>query len=706
MSAPLLSATWPLVRVGEAVEALGRAANLDPTTRALEISAPPEGLDDVSLSRWIENTARWLDLEAEAVLAPYAEVHDFVRAAAPALVRIGTGESASFVALLGAGRRSVTLLDSTRARRTFPLESLAQAIRTPLLEGVQGELDSILERISPRRRDRARAALMRDRLGARSSPGLWILRSTPGAKLGRLATRAHLPRLVALVVAAQVLDYGLVLASWWAAAMGALQGRFDSGWLIAWALLLVTLVPLRWLSAWCASRFSISAGTILKTRLLVGALRLDPNAIRHQGAGQLLGRVLESSAVETLGLTGGLVSVVALVESVLGSVVLAGGAGGALHVAAFLATLGLTAAAGWRYYQHQREWTRVRLTMTHDLVERMVGHRTRIAQESRARWHDGEDQALEQYLVSSRELDRRQAVLALAPRAWLLLGMGVLAPQLLTGSPDPLALALALGGILLGQSAITSLTNAVTLASGAAIGWTEARSLVRAATTGPATAASAATLQSGASTPRGAVLLRAEELEFRYRERGEPVLHGCSLEVRAGDRLLLEGPSGGGKSTLGSLITGLRHPDSGLLLLGGLDRHTLGADTWHRRVVAAPQFHENHVFSNTFAFNLLLGRAWPPSAADLEEAERICRELDLGALLDRMPAGLQQMVGETGWQLSHGEKSRLYIARALLQDAEMVVLDESFAALDPRTLRKALECVLERARTLLVIAHP
>ena len=65
-----------------------------------------------------------------------------------------------------------------------------------------------------------------------------------------------------------------------------------------------------------------------------------------------------------------------------------------------------------------------------------------------------------------------------------------------------------------------------------------------------------------------------------------------------------------------------------------------------------------------------------------------------------------QMVGETGWQLSHGEKSRLFIARALLQWANLVVLDESFAALDPSNLRRALECVLRRAPALLVIAHP
>ena len=65
-----------------------------------------------------------------------------------------------------------------------------------------------------------------------------------------------------------------------------------------------------------------------------------------------------------------------------------------------------------------------------------------------------------------------------------------------------------------------------------------------------------------------------------------------------------------------------------------------------------------------------------------------------------------QMVGETGWQLSHGEKSRLYMARALLQKADVVILDESFAALDPETLQLAMRCALKRADTLLLIAHP
>lgn len=121
---------------------------------------------------------------------------------------------------------------------------------------------------------------------------------------------------------------------------------------------------------------------------------------------------------------------------------------------------------------------------------------------------------------------------------------------------------------------------------------------------------------------------------------------------------------------------------------------------------AAPQFHDNHVFGSTLLFNLLMGRRWPPRLEDFDAAARVCRELGLGPLLDRMPAGLHQQVGETGWQLSHGEQSRVFVARSLLQTLDMRVLDESFAALDASTLDQVLDVVLAHPQALVVIAHP
>jgi ATP-binding cassette subfamily B protein len=282
----------------------------------------------------------------------------------------------------------------------------------------------------------------------------------------------------------------------------------------------------------------------------------------------------------------------------------------------------------------------------------------------------------------------------------MLAGLAALAPSFIAGTASPAALAVGLGGILLAYRALKQLAEGSAQLAGAWIAWRRVAPLSRAAESNQN-----ATHSFPRTEAEGPSLVEAHDLNYRYPGRAEPVLRGCSVKIAKGERLLLEGGSGSGKSTFASLLTGLRAPDSGLLLLGGLDRHTIGENAWRRSVAAAPQFHENHVLAGTFWFNLTLGA---PDAAgqDFAEAETICRELGLGELLDRMPAGLLQMVGETGWQLSHGEKSRLFIARTLLQGASLVVLDESFAALDPENLRQAMDCVKKRAGALLVIAHP
>jgi ATP-binding cassette subfamily B protein len=190
----------------------------------------------------------------------------------------------------------------------------------------------------------------------------------------------------------------------------------------------------------------------------------------------------------------------------------------------------------------------------------------------------------------------------------------------------------------------------------------------------------------------GRALLEARDVSYIYPRGSRAVLEAVEFVLARGDRVLLTSPSGGGKSTLVALMNGLRYPSAGTMLLGG-------------RVATASQFHENHVFTESFAFNLVMGRGWPPSGADMREAAALCRELGLGDLLEKMPGGMNQMVGDTGWQLSHGEKSRLFLARALLQGSDLVLLDESFAALDPENLRQALLTARERASSLVVVAH-
>jgi ATP-binding cassette subfamily B protein len=707
MSDGVLAFAWPAARVGEAMLALCRAAKLGPNEAATlpHLDLASAG-DRQSIGAIVEGLAELLRVEAEPVDAPYREVEPLLRGSGPALLLLPGDAPCRMLVLLGHRGEQLLVLTPEQGERRVPLAAVRAALCAPIEAPLAASVDRLLDaaRVPPARRVEARAAMMRERLGPARIGGAWMLRRCPGAPLrDELHAARFGPRLVGLA-AARVTEYGLGLLTWWTVGEGALSGRLDPGYLLAAGLLLLSQVPFRTLAASIQGRMAIDAGAILKRRLLAGALSLAPEEVRGEGAGALLGRVIESDAVESLSLGAGFEGLTALIELCVATLLLALGAGGGLSLSLLALWVALVIATQLHAYRRRRRWTEARVSMTRDLVERLVGHRTRAAQQPPERWHDGEDAAATRYLDLSRAMDGASLVpSSLLPRAFLVAGVAALAPSFVSGSASTASLALGLGATLLAYRAIARLSGGASSLAGAAIAWEKVQPLFDAAArTEPASDP----LLGLASRVSVATLVDARELSFRYKPAGRKVLDHLSLQIAPGDRLLLEGSSGGGKSTLGALLAGLRAPSSGILLLAGLDRPTLGGAGFRRFVASAPQFHENHVLSGTFSFNLLMGRAWPPSPGDLQEALAICEELDLGPLLERMPAGLEQMVGETGWQLSHGEKSRLYIARALLQRAELVILDESFGALDPQTLERALRCVLACARTLLVIAHP
>ncbi len=712
MTMDLAALAWPVHRLGEALSILARRRGLAPGK--LDLAEPGDGASAEDLDRWIGAAVAAMGLEAEPVEASYGEVESLLRRASPALLRLpGTG-SPRFLPLLGTGKTTARVLDAEHRERRVPVAQLRDALRSEHDARLGPEVDRLLAEVEvpARRRAQARAALLAERLAAARIGCCWLLDLSPGASPWVAARRAGLPGRAAILVGSHMVQHTLLLLSWWVLGLGVLRGRLDPGWLIAWALLQLSFIPFRSLELWSAAVLTSRAGRLFKRRLMTGALKIEPEEIRHQGAGQLLSRILNVEALEYLALTGAHVGAITLSEIVLAFPILWLGAVGWPHAVLLLAWVGVAAWLGRRYFAQRRAWTEARLEMTHDLVEQMVGHRTRIAQQSAGRWHDQEDRDLERYLDLSAELDRRAAQMrVIIPRGWLLLSLFALAIPFVRGTASTASLAVTLGGALFAWWSFWKMVRGLGDLAEAAVAWRQVAPIFHAASRRESVAPEAALLAAAPPAPSKdtsgeKVVVEAHDLVFRYGERADPALAGCALTVKAGERLLLEGPSGGGKSTLGSILSGLRIPQSGLLLLEGLDRYSLGLDGWRKRAVAAPQFQENHVLTDTFAFNLLMGREWPPRPGDMEEAEAVCRELGLGDLLDRMPAGLLQMVGESGWQLSHGEKSRLYIARALLQRAELIVLDESFAALDPESLRQALACVLARARTLLVIAHP
>jgi ATP-binding cassette subfamily B protein len=683
--------SWPDSRLGDALTMLARHTGFHSDTTGVR---SPE--NDSVLESWVEWGAKKLGCEAHLLEIPFRDLESELATAHPALVRLSAG---SFLLLVGANRHKLRVLTPARRLARISIRDLAGAIREPRERGPRTQFEKVLNEVGIPHSKQARTLrlLMDDQSGGRPFRGCWILRPQAGESTIRSLGEANSLQHGAALMATHLVQYLIWLVSWAILGSLSLSGHLDRGWLTAWALLLVTFIPFQLLVTRLQGSFAIGLGGWLKRRLLVGALRLKPEGMRHSGIGGYLGQALEAASLESLAISGGIAGVLAAIELILAMCLLG------RFAPVLLAWCALAGLVAYRFARRFERWTTTRMEITQDLVESMIGHRTRLVQQRRAEWHVEEDLALDRYLEVSRRVDNVGVWLVAAiPRGWLLVGLACLTPSVLAPQSTSSQTAILLGGVLVAYTAFRKLTSSFADIAIAAVAWKRIRPLLKAAEQPEILGES----PMAAPTAPGKTVIEADRVTFRYRSTGNPALRACSLAIQTGERILLEGPSGGGKTTFASLLSGMRQPESGLLLMNGMDQHTLGEVEWRHRIAAAPQFHENYILTETLAFNLLMGRRWPPTEPDMQEAETVCRELGLGDLLDRMPSGLLQMVGEGGWQLSHGERSRVYIARALLQDASLVILDESFAALDPENLQTALECVLRRAGTLMVIAHP
>jgi len=706
MSVNLWQASWPLESTGQAIQALAAQEKLP--LRPQPLPAAPSGslLEEKpdACRRWIESIAANAGLEATWTPVSFGAM-DEILGQGVSLLKISFDGRSRLLAVVGTGDGKLTLLPPSLDSVSVPLSKLTDAIGNILGAQVQDRFEGVLDGIglSESRRHRVLRSMIEERVENVIVAEVWKLDHPPSANLWTHASRAGLPGKLAAFLSAYGAEYGLWILSWVLVGKWAMEGRFDSGWLLAWALLLLTLIPLHMLAMWEEARLAVSGAAMVMKLLLEGSFKLRPEEVRCTGVGQILARVLDCEALQSLALNGGLLALIALVELVVSMAVLAIGA----HAwsIAFLLLLWTSLATGLAlvYHHRRRDWTTARLNVTEELTERMVGHRTRSIQQSADHWHDSEDEALAHYVRKSKGMDWLSTIcLAVVPRGWLVLGIAAMAPAIIGETQTAGIIAARLGGVLLSYNALRKLGFAAANLSTAAIAADRAKDVLNAArriesSGDPALAATASEEQDA--------LLEMRNVTFRYPQRAVDAVKNSSVKFGPNDRVLLQGASGSGKSTWVALASGIRLPDSGLLFLGGIDRKTLGERDWRKRVVAAPQFHENHIFSGSLAFNLLLGRRWPAQPEDLAESESVCRELGLGPLLDSMPGGLMQVVGETGWQLSNGEKSRIYLARTLLQRADLVILDETLGALDPETAHMAMSCILRRAKTLVCVAH-
>ena len=192
-----------------------------------------------------------------------------------------------------------------------------------------------------------------------------------------------------------------------------------------------------------------------------------------------------------------------------------------------------------------------------------------------------------------------------------------------------------------------------------------------------------------------------KDVRFSYSEDASPAVDGVSLELKQGTVTALVGHSGSGKSTMAGLAGRFWDPQEGTVSIGGIDLKEIGSE--NIRAIESYVFQNNHLIKGTLLENVRLGR---PDANSEEVAEAL-RLAQCDDIIAKMPYGLDTLIGPGGTYLSGGEVQRISIARAILRNAPIVILDEATAFADPENehlIQKAFE-ELAKGRTVLLIAH-
>jgi ATP-binding cassette subfamily B protein len=191
-----------------------------------------------------------------------------------------------------------------------------------------------------------------------------------------------------------------------------------------------------------------------------------------------------------------------------------------------------------------------------------------------------------------------------------------------------------------------------------------------------------------------------EDLHFKY-PGGRKVFKGLSLNIRPGERVGLIGPSGGGKSTLVTLLQRFYDVDGGRILIDGQDIAHVTQNSLRQAISTVPQ--DTALFNRSLLENIRYGR---PEATD-EEVAQAAAAARCSSFISKMPRGFETLVGDRGLKLSGGQRQRISIARAFLKNSPILVLDEATSALDTEVeeaIRDALAHLME-GRTVIAIAH-
>jgi ATP-binding cassette, subfamily C, bacterial CydD len=200
--------------------------------------------------------------------------------------------------------------------------------------------------------------------------------------------------------------------------------------------------------------------------------------------------------------------------------------------------------------------------------------------------------------------------------------------------------------------------------------------------------------------------LRTDEIALNavtaaYPRRDRPALLELSLAIRPGERIAVTGPSGAGKSTLLALLLGFVQPAAGTIQAGGVDLAAIDSGRWRAQIAWVPQ--QPHLFAGTAADNIALGSP----GAGLDAIRRAAGLAGAAEFIEALPGGYHEELGERGQRLSAGQRQKLALARAFLRDAQLLLLDEPAAHLDPASARRLWETVetVAAGRTVVMVSH-
>lgn len=471
-----------------------------------------------------------------------------------------------------------------------------------------------------------------------------------------------------------------------------LYAENEISWVV-FALLLGAFAVVRACAGVTGGLFGARVGTAYRRRAQLAAMSASPDAVRAIGPGAAVMKALDVESVGEMLARASAGWILGFFEIVAAFVVITVFALPTSMVLMLAAVILVLSTLVTLLVRTRRDWRASRLEITARTMEGLLGLETTHVLDEPHLAADELARRIDRYGLLSARMDQVAVGMAALPGVTLL---ALLLP--LFASPDvgPARSAMIIAISVLATSGIArlALVSADAVAAKDAADGMRALDDVRLAIGSEPLAAGVPRHVDPCLDGRGdRVLLRASQVMVEY-AAGEGLTTPIDFIVQEGDRLLISAPSGFGKTTFGEVLAGERAPTS-----GEVQRRE---DIVVARVLQAD---DDHMFANSLLFNLVGGIEWPAGPDIHRRAQTLLDELGLTPLVESMPAGLAQPIGEGGWRLSSGERTRVSLASALLRRPDVLILDESIATLDGATRDLVLAACARHSKSTLLFAH-